>query len=260
MTISSTGNPSLRRSRLMLAWLAISSLSIVACAGPSEERTPLITDIDDTDGSDESDPSSPWGDEDDDEDDGSDPWDDSGDDDTGEDGLTDGDDPMDDGDGTSTGELDDSGASGSTGEQSEDSLDGQIVALRAQHSDLCVEVQGGATGSGVPLVQGECSGLDHQRWSIESVGPFYRVRSVGLGKCASVADSGLENEAQIQQWPCVDDPNQLWAIEIAEDGSALLQAVQSGRCMDVSGVSHDTGAIIWQFDCHGGDNQAFHLD
>lgn len=257
MTFSSTGISYFRRSHVLLAWLAASSSLIVACASPSE-RTPLITDVDDTEGSDDPDSTRPSDDEDDDhDDDGSEP---SGNYDTGADGLTDGDDPMDDGGGTSTSALDDSTTSGSTGDEPEDSLGGQIAVLRAQHSDLCVEVSGGATGDGVVLAQAECSGLDHQRWRFESVGPFYRVRSVGLGKCASVAGSDLGNEAQIQQWPCVDEPNQLWTIETDDDGSVRLIGVQSGRCMDVSDISHDVGAVVWQYDCHGGDNQAFYLE
>lgn len=260
MTISSTGLQSLRRPHLMLAWLAASSLSIVACAGPfnPSEHTPLMTDSDGTEGSDESEPSSPWDDEGD--DDGAAPGDDSRDDDTGGEGLTDGDDPMDDAGGTSTGETDDSGTSSSTGSEPEESLDGQVVMLRAKHSDRCVEIPGGATSDGVNLAQGECLGLAHQQWLLEAAGPFYRVRSLALGKCASVANSALNDGAQIQQWPCVDEPNQLWTIEVGDDGSARFIGVQSGRCIDVVGGSHDVGAFLWQIACHDKGNQEFFLD
>lgn len=263
MTISNTGTSSLCRSHLVLTWLAVSSLSIAACAGPSNPANsmPAMTDSDGTEGSDDSEPSNPWDDEDDDEDDGPDPWDDSGNDDTSEgDGLTDGDDPMDDGGGTSTGEIEDSDTSGSTGDEPEDSLDGQVVVLRAKHSDRCVEIPGGATSDGVALAQGECAGLAHQQWLLEATGPFYRVRSLALGKCASVANSGLHDGAEIQQWPCVDDPNQLWTIEVGDDDSARFIGVQSGRCMDVVGGSHDIGAFLWQIECHDLGNQEFFLD
>jgi Ricin-type beta-trefoil lectin domain len=38
-----------------------------------------------------------------------------------------------------------------------------------------------------------------------------------------------------------------------------LTAVHSGRCLDVSGVSQDNGANVWQWDCHGGNNQQWLL-
>jgi len=38
-------------------------------------------------------------------------------------------------------------------------------------------------------------------------------------------------------------------------GIHTLRARHSGRCLDVAGVSRDTGANVHQWDCHGGDNQ-----
>jgi len=38
-----------------------------------------------------------------------------------------------------------------------------------------------------------------------------------------------------------------------------LVAKHSGKCLDVSGVSKDTGANVYQWDCHGGPNQQWTL-
>jgi len=35
--------------------------------------------------------------------------------------------------------------------------------------------------------------------------------------------------------------------------------VHSGKCLDVSGISLDLGAVLHQWDCHGWGNQQFAL-
>jgi hypothetical protein len=38
-----------------------------------------------------------------------------------------------------------------------------------------------------------------------------------------------------------------------------ITAKHSGKCLDVTGPSQNNGATIYQWDCHGGDNQAWNL-
>jgi N-acetylmuramoyl-L-alanine amidase len=53
----------------------------------------------------------------------------------------------------------------------------------------------------------------------------------------------------------------LWWDKLAPpvSGYNRLVARHSGRCMDVTGGSRNNGAVILQWDCHSGDNQAWSL-
>lgn len=46
---------------------------------------------------------------------------------------------------------------------------------------------------------------------------------------------------------------------VALDGDFTLRASHSNKCLDVSEISRAPGAMVWQYECHGGDNQRWQI-
>jgi predicted alpha-1,6-mannanase (GH76 family) len=66
-----------------------------------------------------------------------------------------------------------------------------------------------------------------------------------------------ENGCNAQQWSFVGDANQQFNLNYLGDGYYSIVNVQSGKAIDVSGVSTADGANIHQWDYVGGGNQKF---
>ena len=133
----------------------------------------------------------------------------------------------------------------------------RLGELIASHSQKCLDVTGGSTQDGTPIIQWQCHGGDNQAWSIEPVAEGYsRLVSGHSGQCLDVSDASTEDGAPIIQWPCHGGANQQWRLEAVGEGYRFV-ARHSGKCLDVSGWSTDDGTGIIQWQCHGGANQTW---
>jgi len=73
-----------------------------------------------------------------------------------------------------------------------------------------------------------------------------------------VRGSSFSNGAQVDQFPCAPDPNQLWRLGPGTGGNSFtLISMNSGKCLDVSGNSTLNGAKVQQWDCNGSTAQSF---
>ncbi|MFD9359788.1 RICIN domain-containing protein, partial [Streptomyces sp. NPDC060031] len=140
-----------------------------------------------------------------------------------------------------------------------------------------LDVAGGtsATGDGADVHQWTCLGASqtNQRWffSAESVqnGKYtYDIRAVHSGKCLDVAGgtSATGDGADVHQWTCLGtaQTNQQWYLTDAGNGTFYIQAVHSGKCLDVAGGTSATGdgADVHQWTCLGASqtNQRWYLE
>jgi hypothetical protein len=48
--------------------------------------------------------------------------------------------------------------------------------------------------------------------------------------------------------------------DLSRDYGPITTGAGAGYCLDVAGWSSENGAVLWQYGCHGGDNQLFYLD
>jgi hypothetical protein len=77
-----------------------------------------------------------------------------------------------------------------------------------------------------------------------------------------VNGASLDNGARIIQWTCNGGNNQKWKVS-TQGAGFRLQALHSGKCLDVAGVSKATGAAYQQWSCKTPDsnnNQTFKLN
>ena len=97
------------------------------------------------------------------------------------------------------------------------------------------------------------SGLMQVPTSASAGGQFSRVNLVDKhsGKCLDVTGGNTADGTLLQQWDCVGNPQQYFALNAA----GQLIDLNSGKCLDVIGGStaNGTGVQIW--DCNGNPQQ-----
>lgn len=79
-------------------------------------------------------------------------------------------------------------------------------------------------------------------------------------KCLDVANAGLDDGQQVNQWSCRGGLNQDWYFENRGNGWYGIRARHSWKCLDVAGGSLDQGAMIVQATCHFRGNQLWRFD
>ncbi|APR74793.1 Endo-1,4-beta-xylanase [Minicystis rosea] len=131
--------------------------------------------------------------------------------------------------------------------------------MQIESSHKCVDVQGGATALGTPLIQWDCHSGPNQAFQVFPVGSGVSIRATASGKCLTVQDVSVNNGAPIVLWDCNGGGNQIFTKVPFEDGSYSLRALHSNRCVDVTGGVATSGATLIQWDCHDGLNQRFRL-
>ena len=126
----------------------------------------------------------------------------------------------------------------------------------AQHSSKCMDVEGGSTADGAPIIQWQCHGGPNQRWTFKQVGDNrWLIISDNSEKCLDVPRSSQERGTQLIQYRCHGGANQQFAFYDAGDGWLYIVAVVSNQCVDVQGGSTANGTPVIQWPCHGGANQ-----
>jgi hypothetical protein len=98
---------------------------------------------------------------------------------------------------------------------------GEVVIVSRASNNKVLDVSGASGADGANIAQYFWNGGANQRWRLEAVdGGFFRLVSVGSGKCADLdtsRDAGRDG-ANVLQWSCHDKPNQQWRIEVRGSG------------------------------------------
>jgi galactose oxidase len=129
------------------------------------------------------------------------------------------------------------------------------VEIVAVHSGKCLSVPGGSSDDGLVVVQFDCVGVAHQRFTFvaQATAGQFRLEAQHSGKCLTVAAGSTELGARIVQQPCDGQVGQLFR----QTAIGQLQAAHSGLCLDVSGASAISGAALQQWNCADEPNQQF---
>jgi hypothetical protein len=131
--------------------------------------------------------------------------------------------------------------------------------IRAKHSNRCLDIDAWGTHNGAFVNQWECHGGNNQRFRILDGGNgYWMLQSVHSGKCVDVSGVSTAQGARVHQWDCVNGANQ--KVNPANLGGNLYQFgfQHSGLCLDVQ--NGNNGSIIYQWGCHGNDNQRFYVE
>lgn len=131
-----------------------------------------------------------------------------------------------------------------------------ISDAQVQRSGLCLEVPGASTATGVQLAQNTCNGRTEQSFDfqvLDATRQVYRLRARHSGLCIGAASTAAnDGVALVQSGACsTSDAAQQFRLErMAASGNRFrLRNLASNRCVDVSGNSTRTGALVHLWTC-----------
>ena len=79
------------------------------------------------------------------------------------------------------------------------------------------------------------------------------------GKCLDIENQSLEKPAWLQVWEYTGEANQQFVFSQLEDGAYSISVEHSKLFLDVWECNSENGALITQWDWHGGDNQHWYI-
>ena len=138
--------------------------------------------------------------------------------------------------------------------------------LVAAHSNKCADVWGNAT-DGVNIAQHGCHTGANQRFTLTPVTAtppattnlpegIYLVKAVHSGKCMQVIGARLVIGVNTEQWNCdAAAKHQQWRFVAVGNGYYKIININSGKVLDVWGVSTADTMPLWQMDDLNRDNQ-----
>ncbi len=141
------------------------------------------------------------------------------------------------------------------------------VNLVSKNSGKCLDVpywSGTNYGltQGITLQQWDCWGGEMQKFQLTPVNGGYQITGKISGFQLDIAGGpdSMYDGAPLIQWPYWGGTNEIFQVNTTSDGYYTLNAVNSGKCLDVEGISKSNGANIHQWTCWGGDNQKWSLN
>jgi hypothetical protein len=138
--------------------------------------------------------------------------------------------------------------------------------LVAAHSNKCADVWG-AAADGVNIAQHGCHTGTNQRFTLTPVTAaapattslpegIYLVKAVHSDKCMQVIGARLVIGVNTEQWSCdAAAKHQQWRFVAVGNGYYKIININSGKVLDVWGVSAADTMPLWQMDDYNRDNQ-----
>ncbi|GAA1986820.1 RICIN domain-containing protein [Kitasatospora viridis] len=130
-------------------------------------------------------------------------------------------------------------------------------------SGKLMDVSGGSTANGAPIIQWQSNGGTNQQWTLNRLADnVYTLTSVKSGRCLEVPNWSTGTGLQLDQWTCNGGANQQWAADLVGSltgSSYQLTNINSGLTVEVSGASTTAGAAVDQGAGSGAANQQWTL-
>lgn len=135
------------------------------------------------------------------------------------------------------------------------------VSVISKNSGKCLDIPGLSTAAGAGTQQWTCWGGANQQFLLSAVQGGYKITAKNSSLQMDVAGgpSAIANGVRVIQWPYWGGSNEIWQVTPTADGYFSIVALNSGKCLDVAGMSTTDGAIVQQWSCSGGDNQKWQL-
>jgi len=138
------------------------------------------------------------------------------------------------------------------------------VPLRNANSNRCLGIANGNMTNGTKAIQWDCNGSNDQYWWINfdwiNDGVHYALQnSVNRYKCLGVPDGSQVSGTQLVIWDCTFGArDQRWSFWRTTDGQLLMQNLNSGQVIGVSGGDQGNGARIVQWPNTGSWDQRWY--
>lgn len=125
----------------------------------------------------------------------------------------------------------------------------------------CLDADGGGAGNGRRVQIWDCNGGLQQQW-VRDINGWIHWK--GDGRCIDASGAGTQNGTPLVLWDCYGGANQKWygagvPMPAVGNGGSTISGKQSGKCIDVSGVSTYNGTDVLIWDCYSGAGQQWRL-
>ena len=144
-------------------------------------------------------------------------------------------------------------------------------AINTAGAGKCIDVAGGQTTTGTPIVQFDCHSGNNQRFSIVDVGSsqFLFQSSLNLNMCIGITNNTNANAHELLRLvPCringVAQNGAKWRIDHLPNNLKVFRHFlpsQAGgtNCIDVASGSAANSLWLQLFNCHAGGNQQWNI-
>ncbi len=135
--------------------------------------------------------------------------------------------------------------------------------IEARHSSRLLNVSGGDSNNGSPLIQWSFSGqgtTGNEQFKLVNAGSgYWYIRAVHSNKAIETFGGNTTNGTAIQQWTYHGGTNQQWQLIYRGSGNYSLKNRANGKFLTVTNNSLDLGAGASQQDGGTADHQQFRL-
>ncbi|MGW6970360.1 RICIN domain-containing protein [Streptomyces sp. NPDC054952] len=141
------------------------------------------------------------------------------------------------------------------------------VQLKVEHSGQCLTIPTVSMRNGAKAIQSACAdGADNQRFDLVPTGAgTFELRAVHSGKCLEAENSGTSAGTLVQQWWCVEAPQQRWSLAMVDIAKELYELRPAhtppnvNRCLDIAASGKEDGASAQLSACNGKASQKWRL-
>ncbi|MFD9377853.1 RICIN domain-containing protein [Streptomyces sp. NPDC059999] len=141
------------------------------------------------------------------------------------------------------------------------------VQLKVEHTGQCLTIPTVSMRNGAKAVQSACvDGADNQRFDLVPTGAgTFEVRAVHSGKCVEAENAGTSAGTLVQQWWCVEAPQQRWRLAMVDIAKELYELRPAhtppnvNRCLDIASSGKEDGASAQLSACNGKASQKWRL-
>lgn len=134
--------------------------------------------------------------------------------------------------------------------------------IEARHSSRPLNVSGGGSNNGAPVIQYNYStgtSWNEQFKRVDLGGGYFALRPRHSNAAVEVPSGNNNNSAPVQQYAYSGGTNQQWSATYKGNGHFGLINRQSGKGMDLSGGNLAAGGSVIQWGSGGSDNEQFRL-
>lgn len=129
-------------------------------------------------------------------------------------------------------------------------LNGVAIHTSSSWDFLVLDVSGGSTANGAPVIQWYSNGNSNQRWNfVPDNNGYEHIVNENSGKC--LATNGAAGN-WVTQWPCSDSTQEDWKTTLNPYGGTpeTIEYRDTNMYMDINGNSSSAGAqlIVWWAD------------
>lgn len=145
-------------------------------------------------------------------------------------------------------------------------LGDDVYRIDSLNSGKSLSIASASGENGTNVIQLDWTGSQNQQWKVTKKGDAFEFKALSTEKCLDVKGYSQDNGGNLYSWRCHNGNNQRWTVgnfeagQLILDGTYMMTAVHSNKCVDVARYSTAPGGTIHQWRCTGTTNQQWRFE